>query len=77
MKNKVHKVAETIIDSKKGSLIMPKHDVRICPSCNKKYVGYPAISRKDNKTEICPSCGQEEAMLDYIKHLRYNKKFIY
>lgn len=33
-----------------------------CPKCGKAYTGYPAISRKDNKTEICSNCGQEEAM---------------
>lgn len=74
---KLHKVAEKIIDYKKGSLITPKHDVRICPICNKKYLGYPALSRKDNKTEICSSCGQEEAVLQLLRNTKYNKKFIY
>ena len=27
---------------------------------------YPALSRKDNKTEICPRCGIKEAMEDFI-----------
>ena len=35
---------------------------KICPKCNKKIKGYPAISREDNKTEICSSCGQFEAL---------------
>ena len=35
---------------------------RICPKCGKEYVGYPAISRDDNKTEICPNCGTREAL---------------
>ena len=35
---------------------------RICPRCGKPYTEYPAISRKDNKTEICPACGQLEAL---------------
>lgn len=26
---------------------------------------YPALSRRDNKTEICSPCGQEEAMIDF------------
>ena len=39
---------------------------RICPRCGKEYDGYPAISRKDNKTEICSECGQDEAMEDFI-----------
>lgn len=28
------------------------------------YIG--ALSRADNKTEICSECGTEEAMLDYM-----------
>lgn len=48
-------------------------EFRICPRCNKKYSGYPAISRKDNKTEICSQCGTEEALEDFYKHLLSNK----
>lgn len=33
---------------------------KICPKCNKKYQDRPAISRSDNKTEICPICGLKE-----------------
>lgn len=33
---------------------------KICPICKKIYTGYPAISRKDNKTLICSDCGMEE-----------------
>ena len=36
--------------------------VRVCPRCHRKYVGYPALSREDNKTEICSECGIEEAL---------------
>jgi len=43
-----------------------------CPRClgyvpNNAWPGqYPgALSRTDNKTEICSSCGTEEAMLDF------------
>lgn len=35
---------------------------QICPRCGKSMNGFPAISRKDNKTEICSQCGQDEAM---------------
>lgn len=34
----------------------------ICPKCNKIYKEHPAISRADNKTEICPTCGLKEAI---------------
>lgn len=36
--------------------------MKICPKCKCEIVGYPAISRMDNKTEICSGCGQIEAL---------------
>ena len=36
--------------------------MRTCPKCNKTYTGYPAISRLDNITPICPTCGSREAL---------------
>lgn len=44
----------------KGDVILEE---KICPRCGNSYLDYPAISRKDNKTEICPTCGQAEALL--------------
>ena len=44
--------------------------VMICPICGNKYNGYPAISRKDNKTEICPDCGVEEALKDFVNYIK-------
>lgn len=42
-----------------------------CPRCGKGYDTrkareglYPALSRRDNKTDICPSCGTQEAFED-------------
>ena len=37
--------------------------MKICSICNKPYEGYPALSRKDNRTEICPICGVKEALI--------------
>jgi len=37
-----------------------------CPMCNKMSDKYPALSRKDNKTEICSECGVGEALTDYF-----------
>ena len=34
----------------------------ICPICGKPYAGHPALSRKDNQTDICPDCGIREAL---------------
>ena len=39
---------------------------RKCPKCGAYYISYPALSREDNKTEICPKCGVEEAIQAYI-----------
>ena len=39
---------------------------RICPRCGNTYIDYPALSRKDNKTEICSTCGQAEALLQMM-----------
>ena len=44
--------------------------VGVCPSCNKDYEGYSAISRRDNKTHICSECGMHEALAEFTK---YNK----
>ena len=41
--------------------------MRTCPSCEKKYTEHPALSRKDNKTEICSDCGMGEAIDDFNK----------
>ncbi len=43
-----------------------------CPNCGYPIYGYPAISRKDNKTEICSNCGTAEAMSAYHNYL-YSK----
>lgn len=36
--------------------------IKTCPRCGKSYKGYPAISRVDNQTPICPECGTREAL---------------
>lgn len=43
---------------------------RCCPKCGSWYEDAPAISREDNETEICPDCGQAEAMAEYARHKR-------
>lgn len=51
---------------------LPKLDelfqMRCCPKCGSWYEDAPAISREDNETEICPDCGQAEAMAEYYRH---------
>ena len=43
---------------------------RWCPECEKEYNSYPALSRKDNETEICPECGQREALEAFQGYLK-------
>lgn len=35
---------------------------RTCPICGLSFTGVPGISRRDNKTEICPDCATREAL---------------
>ena len=56
-------------------------DAPICPSCggfipnNQNPGKYPgALSRKDNKTEICSSCGIDEALADFFKSTTSDRK---
>lgn len=37
---------------------------RVCAGCSKTYHDYPTLSRKGNRTEICPECGIREALDD-------------
>lgn len=47
-------------------LMVSDLDWHECPICHLGYEGYPALSRKDNKTEICPSCGNREALSAWL-----------
>jgi len=48
---------------------------RICPRCKRAYLDYPAISRRDNKTPICPDCGTAEAFEDYFGDIYTGEKY--
>lgn len=37
-----------------------------CPRCHRYVNEYPALSRKDNRTEICSNCGMTEAFEDWL-----------
>lgn len=45
-----------------------------CPRCHQRIYGYPAISRIDNKTELCSDCGVREAFEALHKYLKSQKK---
>jgi len=42
-----------------------------CPACKDTVTDFPAISRKDNETEICSQCGNDEALADYFGTKNY------
>ena len=39
-----------------------EREPRVCPLCGKNYSEYPALSRTDNETLICPDCGIRQAL---------------
>lgn len=45
--------------------------MRICPICGRNYDEHPSLSRKDCKTEICPTCGMAEAIVVFQEHSVY------
>lgn len=41
-------------------------DYVVCPRCGARYLRYlAALSRRDNKTSICSTCGTAEAFEDF------------
>ena len=44
-----------------------------CKNCGKEIVGFPALSRKDNKTKICAECGVKEALDEFMKYYNNNR----
>lgn len=52
-------------------------DKRSCPRCNQVLGDYPALSRRDNKTNICSACGIDEALFDFkISNIGIPKKLV-
>ena len=41
-----------------------------CERCGKFFIGEPALSRKDNKMEICSRCGLEEAIEEFNEEMK-------
>ena len=44
---------------------MSKEDWGNCPRCKRVIETFPALSRRDNRTDICSDCGEVEALEDY------------
>ena len=40
--------------------------MNVCPRCKREIIGEPALSRRDNETEICSDCGTAEALSEMI-----------
>ena len=55
------------IDPTCGHQTISVEGAAVCPKCHEAYTGRPALSREDNKTEICPACGTREAMEAFMK----------
>ena len=53
--------------------VMKDLGIKICPVCGNEYTEHSALSRRDNITEICPRCGQKEALEDFINSKLVNK----
>lgn len=59
--------------------MMPKGRGVLCPSCRVQVIipnGRNAISRRDNKTEICSRCGQLEAVSEYLVYTHERRRTV-
>ena len=64
---KTVKDATLVIKSQIPANYAPKAVLlRKCSICSSYYADYPALSRKDNATEICPECGIVESIQQII-----------
>ena len=50
------------LDSLHESVMRKIFEIQRCPKCKREFTEYPALSRVDNETEICPECGIVEAI---------------
>lgn len=58
------------LDLLHGSVARKIFEIQRCPKCGMEFTEYPALSRVDNETEICPECGVREALETYLSHHR-------
>ncbi len=47
-----------------------------CPRCGLFQEGRPALSRTDNKTDICSNCGHIEAIEEYYEMLKPQSEWV-
>lgn len=48
-----------------SGLVIEEQEMFQCSNCGGKFIGHPAISRKDNKSPVCSQCGMAEAINDF------------
>ena len=48
---------------------MSNIEFKICPLCGRKYKEHPAISRCKDQQEICPECGERQAITQWAVSL--------
>lgn len=48
-----------------SGLVIEEQEMFQCSNCGGKFIGHPAISRKDNKSPVCSQCGLVEAVNDF------------
>lgn len=41
------------------------NETKYCPRCENELGEFPALSRVDNKSEVCSDCGLAEALEDF------------
>ena len=46
-------------------------EMQICPKCGRTYTERSALSRVDNKTAICPTCGTMEALASVPSSVKF------
>lgn len=46
----------------------------ICPKCGREFDRLLALSRRDNKTNICDECGTREALEDFKRYLQSKER---
>lgn len=56
------------------SNVKKEQELKTCPKCKKTFTGAGALSRRDNKTEICSECGTAEALEDFSNYLEEENK---
>ena len=70
---KIFKSEKAANDTALNNIGTRMEEIKKCPKCGKFYFGAPALSRVDNKTNICPDCGIREAMEPFLSIDEANK----